>query len=140
MWPGCILMVLKHDCCSCVNHFDVFILRSVISLTDTCRCMGASAKNQQIANLKNTVSGWKKLIGRAYDDPLVQQEKVLLPYEVIQMENMMAGVKVSMLVENSSMCVYGKMVAYIDRVQLSRESKTPRFTLQTPYTALGSSV
>ena len=56
--------------------------------------MGASAKNQQIANLKNTVWGWKKLIGRAYDDPLVQKEKAMLPFEVVPLENGTAGVKV----------------------------------------------
>ena len=65
-----------------------------MSLTDTRRYMGASAKNQQIANLKNTVWGWKKLIGRAYDDPLVQKEKAMLPFEVVPLENGTAGVKV----------------------------------------------
>ena len=65
-----------------------------MSLSSTQRYMGASAKNQQIANLKNTVWNWKKMIGRSYNDPLVQQEKATLPYEVIQMDNGMAGIKV----------------------------------------------
>ena len=68
-----------------------------MSLSSTQRYMGASAKNQQIANLKNTVWNWKKMIGRAYNDPLVQQEKAILPYEVIQMDNGMVGLKVGIV-------------------------------------------
>ena len=59
------------------------------------RAFGASAKNQIISNMKNTPWGWKKLIGRKYQDPVVQAEKNLLPYELVEGPNGSTGIRVS---------------------------------------------
>ncbi len=56
--------------------------------------MGVSAKNQQIMNFKNTVYGFKILLGRKYSDPFVQNELKMLPFEVVQTENDKIGIKV----------------------------------------------
>lgn len=45
--------------------------------------MGASAKNQMISNFKNTIWGWKRLMGRKFEDPVIQKEISTLPYKVI---------------------------------------------------------
>lgn len=47
------------------------------------RFIGASAKNQVISNFKNTIWGWKRLLGRKFDDPIVQNEIKVLPYKVV---------------------------------------------------------
>ena len=56
--------------------------------------MGASAKQQQIANFKNTVSGWKPLIGRKFNDPIVKKEKDFLSYELVEDSNGHTAIKV----------------------------------------------
>lgn len=56
----------------------------MVSLGEKNRAMGAAAKNQMISNLKNTVWGFKKLIGRKFNDPVVQKEKSFLSYEVVE--------------------------------------------------------
>ena len=65
-----------------------------MSLGERNRFMGASAKNQIVSNFKNTVWGWKKLLGRKFKDPIVQREIPLLPYEVVEMPNGSVGIKV----------------------------------------------
>lgn len=49
--------------------------------------MGAAAKQSQVSNIKNTVWGWKKFIGRGFKDPQVQKEKELVPYAVVEGPN-----------------------------------------------------
>lgn len=46
-------------------------------------------------NFKNTVHGFKKFHGRAFDDPFVQAEKPKLPYSLHKLPNGNAGVKVN---------------------------------------------
>jgi len=58
-----------------------------VSLNDRSRFIGASAKNQLITNFKNTIWGWKKLVGRKFNDPFVQREIHNLPYEVVEGPN-----------------------------------------------------
>ena len=40
-----------------------------------------------MSNLKNTVWGHKRIIGRQFTDPVVQSEKSLLPYTIISGPN-----------------------------------------------------
>ncbi len=47
-----------------------------------------------MSNLKNTVWGFKKFIGRNFNDPQVQVEKNRVPYEVVEGPNGNAGLKV----------------------------------------------
>ncbi len=58
------------------------------------RSMGSSAKTLMMSNLKNTVWGFKKFIGRNFTDPQVQVEKNRVPYEVVEGPNGNAGLKV----------------------------------------------
>jgi len=47
------------------------------------RLIGEAAKNQASLNPKNTFFDSKRLIGRNFTDPTVQDDKKLLPYEVV---------------------------------------------------------
>jgi len=59
------------------------------------RAIGNAAKSQIVTNVRNTIHGFKKLHGRSFDDPIVQTERIRLPYELQKMPNGSAGVKVS---------------------------------------------
>ena len=59
---------------------------------------------QIVTNVRNTIHGFKKLHGRSFDDPIVQTERIRLPYELQKMPNGSAGVKVSLYSQNASIC------------------------------------
>ena len=59
------------------------ITPSVVSFTENQRFVGDSATPQMISNPKNTVFAIKRLIGRRYNDPEVQNELKRLPYKVV---------------------------------------------------------
>lgn len=48
------------------------------------RLVGDSAKNQATINAENTIFDVKRLIGRKFSDASVQQDKKLMPYQIVQ--------------------------------------------------------
>jgi molecular chaperone DnaK len=58
------------------------------------RLVGQAAKRQAVTNPENTLFAVKRLIGRRYDDPMVQKEKALAPYKIIRADNGDAWVEV----------------------------------------------
>jgi len=56
--------------------------------------VGQPAKHQAITNPKNTIYAVKRLIGRRYDDPMVQETKKRAPFAIIKAENGDAWVRV----------------------------------------------
>uniref|UniRef100_A0A8C4K1N4 Heat shock 70 kDa protein 4L n=1 Tax=Dromaius novaehollandiae TaxID=8790 RepID=A0A8C4K1N4_DRONO len=82
-----------------VNFFFSFSLRACISLGSKTRAIGNAAKSQIVTNVKNTLHGFKKLHGRAFEDPYIQAERAKLPYELQKMPNGSVGVKVRYLDE-----------------------------------------
>ncbi|KAF5210045.1 Heat shock protein SSA1 [Clavispora lusitaniae] len=56
---------------------------SYVAFTDTERLIGDAAKNQAAMNPANTVFDAKRLIGRKFDDPEVQEDKKHFPFKVI---------------------------------------------------------
>ena len=58
---------------------------SVIAFTkDGERLVGVAAKRQAATNSENTVLATKRLIGRRFDDPSVQNDAKHLPYKIIK--------------------------------------------------------
>lgn len=56
---------------------------SVVALSKSGeRLVGVLAKRQAVVNPANTIFSAKRLIGRTFDDPAIQKEKDLLPYEI----------------------------------------------------------
>ncbi|MBI4159690.1 molecular chaperone DnaK [Candidatus Wolfebacteria bacterium] len=58
------------------------------------RLVGLLAKRQSVVNPQNTIFSVKRLIGRSFDDPEVQKDKVWLPYEI--QKSATGGVEVKM--------------------------------------------
>ena len=85
----CLLIPMK---CS-----KTCLFRSCVALSGKNRILGVAAKNQMVTNMKNTINGFKRLLGRKYNDPHVQQELKYLPFWVIQQPNGSVGIKVCLL-------------------------------------------
>ncbi len=56
---------------------------SYVAFTDTERLIGDAAKNQVAMNPNNTVFDAKRLIGRKFDDAVVQSDMKLWPFHVV---------------------------------------------------------
>jgi molecular chaperone DnaK len=61
---------------------------SIVAFTeDGERLVGLPAKRQGVTNPVNTFFAIKRLIGRRYDDPMVEKDKKLVPYKIIKGPN-----------------------------------------------------
>ncbi|XP_073197192.1 heat shock 70 kDa protein 4L isoform X3 [Lepidochelys kempii] len=81
------------------NEYSDRCTPACISLGSKTRAIGNAAKSQIVTNVKNTLHGFKKMHGRAFDDPYIQGERVRLPFELQKMPNGSVGLKVRYLDE-----------------------------------------
>ena len=55
--------------------------------------VGQTAKRQAVTNPENTLFAIKRLIGRRHDDPMVEKDKGMVPYQIVKAKNGDAWVK-----------------------------------------------
>ena len=68
---------------------------SIVAFSDEGeRLVGQPAKRQAVTNPERTIFAVKRLIGRRYDDPMVEKDKGLVPYEIVKAPNGDAWVEV----------------------------------------------
>jgi molecular chaperone DnaK len=68
---------------------------SIVAFTDDGeRLVGQPAKRQAVTNPERTIFAVKRLIGRRYDDPMVEKDKKLVPYKIVRASNGDAWVEV----------------------------------------------
>ncbi|MBB5754068.1 molecular chaperone DnaK [Prosthecomicrobium pneumaticum] len=68
---------------------------SMVAFTDDNeRLVGQPAKRQAVTNPEHTFFAVKRLIGRRYDDPMVEKDKGLVPYKIVRGPNGDAWVEV----------------------------------------------
>src|SRR5947209_8800466 len=61
---------------------------SIVAFTDDGeRLVGQPAKRQAVTNPEKTIFAVKRLIGRRYDDPMVEKDKKLVPYKIMRASN-----------------------------------------------------
>jgi molecular chaperone DnaK len=61
---------------------------SMVAFSDSGeRLVGQSAKRQAVTNPTNTLYAIKRLIGRRYEDPIVNKDKGLVPYTIVKGDN-----------------------------------------------------
>jgi molecular chaperone DnaK len=61
---------------------------SIVAFTDDGeRLVGQPAKRQAVTNPERTVFAVKRLMGRRYDDPMVEKDKKLVPYKIVRAGN-----------------------------------------------------
>src|SRR5258705_4561331 len=71
-----------------VNAEGMNTTPSIVAFTeDAERLVGLPAKRQAVTNPINTFFAIKRLIGRRYDDPMVEKDKKLVPYNIIKGPN-----------------------------------------------------
>src|SRR5216683_1195192 len=68
---------------------------SIVAFTeDGERLVGQPAKRQAVTNPERTIFAVKRLIGRRYDDPMVEKDKKLVPYKITRASNGDAWVEI----------------------------------------------
>jgi len=68
---------------------------SIVAYTDDNEILvGASAKRQAVTNPKNTLFAVKRLIGRRFDEDMVQRDIKMVPYSIVRADNNDAWVEV----------------------------------------------
>ncbi len=60
---------------------------SVVAFTDDEVVVGSSAKRQAVTNPADTIFAVKRLIGRRFDEEVVQRDIKLVPYKIIKADN-----------------------------------------------------
>ncbi len=68
---------------------------SIIAYKDGEVLVGQSAKRQAVTNPKNTLFAIKRLIGRRYQDDVVQKDIGMVPYKIVKADNGDAWVEVN---------------------------------------------
>ena len=67
---------------------------SIVAFTDDEVLVGQPAKRQAVTNPENTIFAIKRLIGRTFDEDVVQKDIKLVPYKIIKADNGDAWVEV----------------------------------------------
>ena len=69
---------------------------SVVAYTEDNEILvGQSAKRQAVTNPQNTLFAVKRLIGRRFDDDVVQKDIKMVPYQIVKAESGDAWVQVN---------------------------------------------
>src|ERR1700704_2547782 len=68
---------------------------SIVAFTEEGeRLVGQPAKRQAVTNPERTIFAVKRLVGRRYDDPMVEKDKKLVPYKIVRASNGDAWVEI----------------------------------------------
>src|SRR5919197_1089018 len=92
---SCVAIMEAGDPLVITNAEGSRITPSVVAFTESGeRLVGQIARRQAITNPENTIFAIKRLIGRRYDDPLVQKAMKTLPYKIVKADNGDAWVEI----------------------------------------------
>ncbi|KAJ4376947.1 adenyl-nucleotide exchange factor sse1 [Didymella sp. IMI 355093] len=99
---------------------------SLVGFGPKSRYIGETAKNQEISNLKNTVSSFVRLAGRAYNDPDVQVEQDFVSAPLVDI-NGQVGAEVTYLGKKEQFTATQITAMYLTRMRAtaSTELKLP---------------
>ncbi|XP_061824880.2 heat shock 70 kDa protein 4L [Nerophis lumbriciformis] len=109
------------------NEYSDRCTPACVSFASKNRFIGNAAKSQVITNFKNTLHGFKRFHGRAFDDPFVQGEKKKLPYSLHKLASGNTGLKVRYLDEDKVFTV-----EQITGMLLSKLKETSESALKKP--------
>ncbi|KAG5684109.1 hypothetical protein PVAND_013355 [Polypedilum vanderplanki] len=84
------------------NDYSLRATPSCVAFTGKNRTLGVAAKNQQVTNMKNTICGFKHLLGRKFRDPVVQNELNSIPYRVEERPDGSIGICANYMDEDQS--------------------------------------
>ncbi|KAG7206377.1 hypothetical protein KM043_003742 [Ampulex compressa] len=81
------------------NDYSLRSTPSCVAFSGKTRIIGVAAKNQMVTNMKKTFHGFKRLLGRKYNDPQVQRELQSLSFKTSQQADGGIGLHVPYLDE-----------------------------------------
>ncbi len=85
---SCIAIMESKDVRVIENSEGARTTPSMVAFTNSGeRLVGQSAKRQAVTNPSNTLYAIKRLMGRRFDDPLVDKDKGLVPYNIVRGDN-----------------------------------------------------
>lgn len=87
------------------NDYSLRATPSCVAFSPRNRIIGVAAKNQMVTNMKDTIHGFKRLLGRSIDDPFVKQELKHLPFNVVKSDDNKIGINVNYLNEQHTFSV-----------------------------------
>lgn len=82
------------------NDYSLRATPSCVAFAGKNRILGVAAKNQQVTNMKNTICGFKRLLGRKFNDPHSQNELRMTPNTVEQLPDGGIGFRVNYIGED----------------------------------------
>ncbi len=91
---SCLAVVDGSEARVVVNREGARTTPSVVGFTDTGRLVGDAAKRQTLANPRRTIFAVKRLMGRKFVDPAIQDFSARVPYSIIELKNGDAGVDI----------------------------------------------
>ncbi|XP_022108036.1 97 kDa heat shock protein-like isoform X2 [Acanthaster planci] len=84
------------------NEYSDRLTPAIVSFGERTRILGSAAKTQVISNYKNTITNFKRLIGRPFDDPTVQAELPRILNEKVKRPDGGIGIKVQYMNEKET--------------------------------------
>lgn len=104
------------------NEYSQRLTPTYVAFNEKTRDLGVTAKNKQITNLKNTLTSFKRLIGRKFADPVIQQELQYIPYETCELPNGEVGIQVHYLGEKAVFTVPQVLAMMLTKLKEISES------------------
>ena len=87
--------VMNGDCDVITNSEGGRTTPSVVAFVKSGeKLVGQVAKRQIVTNAENTIFAVKRLIGRRFDDKMIERAKKVLPYKIVALDNGDAGVEI----------------------------------------------
>ena len=87
--------VWQNDCVEIIaNEVGNRTTPSIVSFLDNGQIIGEAARAQEITNSENTIFGVKRMMGRRYNDNVVQELKQNWPFQVVSGEKGKAAIRV----------------------------------------------
>ena len=91
---SCVALMDGKDARVIENSEGARTTPSIVGFTDDEKLVGQPAKRQAVTNPEKTLFAVKRLIGRRIDDPMVEKDKDMVPYSIVDEGNGDAWVEV----------------------------------------------
>ena len=91
---SCVALMDGKDAKVIENSEGARTTPSIVGFSDDEKLVGQPAKRQAVTNPENTLFAVKRLIGRRIDDPMVEKDKDMVPYSIVNEGNGDAWVEV----------------------------------------------
>lgn len=91
---SCLAVIERSEPYVVTNREGSRTTPSVVAFTDRGRLVGQEARRQALTNPRRTIFAVKRLMGRKFEDPAIQEFAQRVPYSIVAMDNGDAGVDV----------------------------------------------